>query len=492
MKDYTTEQRIPVVWGVDKNYVLQAFVVMRSILLNSQARYQFILLTIDSIDEEVEKLTVILKGEYNNFEVSVMDIDSARLEGAVIHNKHLSMATYFRLLIVEMLREYDKCIYLDCDVIVHGDLKELYEIELEDNYLAGVKDCHIIEDTPYEIDHQCSIGLPTRDRYINAGVLVMGLRKMRQDEIIFRFMEQLKRENRYEDQDILNVCCYPFIKTIPLKYNLFHFYLGEGIKCLYSLSYDKQDFAFDHEAPYILHMGGIYKAWVDFDVKGACEWWEIAKVFSASESYQFYWQKCENNCMHDKLLYMISRAKESKCIVIWGYSKNGKRLCDTLLEYQLEGEIFFVDNNEVFLGQNYRGKPVIEFSYANRELTDVLWIVSCQISHGEVIRQLIDNGVNEKNIIRYEEPYMDYLYLLSRYESAYDNMVAGIARREYVCRFPDINMREKYIKDIMNNPLQHDKEYTYLAEKYNFSYWFELWHKERAGNEDNSYYGMPK
>ncbi len=72
MKDYMNEQRIPVVWGVDKNYVLQAFVVMRSILLNSQERYQFVLLTIDSIDEEVEKFTVILKREYNNFEVSVI------------------------------------------------------------------------------------------------------------------------------------------------------------------------------------------------------------------------------------------------------------------------------------------------------------------------------------------------------------------------------------------------------------------------------------
>lgn len=42
----------------------------------------------------------------------------------------------------------------------------------------------------------------------------------------------------------------------------------------------------------------------------------------------------------------------------------------------------------------------------------------------------------------------------------------------------------------MNNPLQHDKDYSYLAEKYNFSYWFELWHQKRVINEDNSYHGM--
>lgn len=77
-------------------------------------------------------------------------IDPTCFEKAQICNTHLSKAAYFRLLIPELIREYDKCIYLDCDIIVHGDLKELYEIELGNNYLAGVKDCHIIADIPRE------------------------------------------------------------------------------------------------------------------------------------------------------------------------------------------------------------------------------------------------------------------------------------------------------------------------------------------------------
>ena len=55
---------------------------------------------------------------------------------------------------------------------------------------------------------------------------------------------------------------------------------------------------------------------------------------------------------------------------------------------------------------------------------------------------------------------------------------------------PDRNDREQYIKDIMNNPLQYDTEYTYLAEKYSFKYWLETWQEERLENEDNSYHGM--
>lgn len=473
------EQSIPVVWGLDKKYVLQAFVVMRSILLHSTEQYRFFILTTDCIDEEVREFTAVLEKEYDNFRISVKTIDSMWLEGARIYNNYLSVAAYFRLLIPEFVREYDKCIYLDCDLIVHEDLKELYEVELENNYLAGVKDCHIIVDTPYEKEHQRIIGLPARDKYVNSGVLVMNLKKMRQDRMVSSFMVQLKKENWYEDQDVLNVCCYPFIKVIPLKYNLFHLYLGDAIKHLYGLPYDKQDFAFDHDVPFILHTTAIYKAWDDLSTKGADEWWQIAEVFSASESYQFYWQRCHKKIMKDKLPDVIRRAKESSHIAIWGYSKYGKCLYDILSEYQLDNVEYLVDNNELVWGQTYRGIPVTGFDFIDREANSILWIISCQISYEEVMKQLKRNGVNENNMIRYEELFMTRSYLLSRSERAYNSMVAGIAEREYICKFPDMNDRKQYIKDIMNHPLRYDAEYAYLAEKYNFSYWFETWHREK-------------
>ena len=40
---------IPVVWGLDEKYVLQAFVVMRSILINSKKNYHFFILTAENI-----------------------------------------------------------------------------------------------------------------------------------------------------------------------------------------------------------------------------------------------------------------------------------------------------------------------------------------------------------------------------------------------------------------------------------------------------------
>ena len=54
-------KKIPVVWGLDEKYVLQAFVVMRSVLMNSKEDYHFFILTADNIEEEVENYTEILR-----------------------------------------------------------------------------------------------------------------------------------------------------------------------------------------------------------------------------------------------------------------------------------------------------------------------------------------------------------------------------------------------------------------------------------------------
>lgn len=420
------DNRIPVIWGLDKKYILQAFVVIRSILLNSKEMYHFLILTADNIEDEVTEYTDILKSEYNNFEVSVRMVDINCFSDARIYNAHLSKAAYFRLLIPELVPEYDKCIYLDCDLIVHGDLRELYAVELEGNYLAGVKDCHVIEDNPYEIEHQRVLGLPTRDKYINSGVLVINLKKIREDDVIPRFHEQLKKENWYEDQDVLNYCCYPLIKILPLQYNLFHFYLGRNIKFIYHLPYE---FDFNHDRPFILHMGGRYKPWSNFEFSGSDEWWQIADVFSESESYHSYRKTCKEAETQKEIREIVKRAEESEHVVVWGYSEYGMKLCDILLEFQLNNVVAIADNNEIEWGEVYRGIPVKGPDSIIEKYDNIFWLISCQVSYPEVIEQLKNSGVNEDNILRYVNrkiKYKDKVYLLALHEDAFDRKLARI------------------------------------------------------------------
>lgn len=463
--------RIPVVWGLDKKYVLQAFVVMKSILKNSNENYHFFILTADNIEDEVKEFEDNLRTGYNNFELSVEMVDINRFSNAQIHNEHLSKAAYFRLLIPEMLPDYSKCIYLDCDLIVYGDLKELFEMKIEGYYLAGVKDCHIIEDTPYEMKHQQILGIPSRDRYINSGVLLMNLDKLRQDDMVGAFLEQLKNENWFEDQDVLNLCCYPFIKIISLKYNLFHFYLGSHIKFLYELPYDKQAFDFDHNHPFILHMGADFKPWNSFSVRGSKEWWNLAEIFSRRQSYQEYLQKCQKTEKYNEIQDLLNKARTSEHIVIWGFGKNGKQLCDLFHEYQLENVEAFADNNTALLGEEYRGVQVRDLSSIIKEYHNILWIVSCRFAYDEIAKKLKDKGVDQKSILHYRNPYEDRMYLLSLAEEAYESEIDKIADMEYIRLISDRTERRNYIYEIIRNPSIHTEEYAYLEEKYCFKYW---------------------
>lgn len=467
------EKKIPVVFGIDEKYILQAFVVMRSILMNSQEHYQFFILSFDNITDDVREFADILKKEYANFEVSVRTVDMSLLNEAKICNQHLSKATYFRLLIPELIKECDKCIYLDCDLIVYGDLQELYAIELEDNYLAGARDCHIIENTPREEEHERILGIPSRDLYVNAGALVMNLKKMREDGLVECFLRQIKKVNWYEDQDVLNVCCYPYVKNISLKYNMFHFYLGKNMKFLQNMPYKKEELEFNYEKPFIVHLGGSDKPWNSYRVKKSKEWWQIAEIFASSNSYQLYNQRCLEEEKFDEIENMIEKSKQYDCVVVWGYSPNGKRLCDILLEYELDNFKAIVDNNSKVWGEKYQGIPVVECDSIIKQYNHILWLISCQVSYKEVILQLRTKGVLEQNILRYINRYEDMLHLLAIDEHAYNNKVEEIAGMEYVKMIQDKNERKIYIKGIIDQSEKNEKEYTYLAKKYNFKYWLE-------------------
>lgn len=464
---------IPVVWGIDRKYILQAFVVMYSILKNSEEEYYFFILTADNIEKEAEKFADILKKKYSNFKVSVISVDTDCFARTQVFNLHLSQATYFRLLIPKLLPDYKKCIYLDCDIIVFGNLKDLYDIALEDNYIAGVRDCHINAVTPRGKEHQKLLGIPSLDNYINAGVLLMNLEKIRQDRLLSLFLRQIEKINWYEDQDVINICCYPYIKILPLKYNLFHFYFGKNIKFLYRFPYEKRDFDFEYDNPFILHMGGAYKPWLNYAFTGSREWWNLAEIFESSPEYQYYRQRCENENRKNTMLDIIDKAKGRKCIAVWGYSTYGKYLCDFLLKYQLDAFIVIVDNNESVWGKRHRGIYVCGFEAVTEKYDDIFWIISCRKAYGDVKAQLKAAGVADEDMMHYINQFDDSMYLLALQKDSYDSEIDKIADMEYVRQIPPLDERRKYIKDIIKSPLLYLEEYAYLEEKYHFDFWIQ-------------------
>ena len=101
-----------------------------------------------------------------------------------------SIGSLYRILIPELLPEYDTALYLDCDIIVQNDLSKLFSIDLGENLLGGVRETLI----GANIDHFKSLELNDPTWYINSGFLLMNLKEMRRVNFSKQMMDLLQTE----------------------------------------------------------------------------------------------------------------------------------------------------------------------------------------------------------------------------------------------------------------------------------------------------------
>ena len=108
-----------------------------------------------------------------------------------------------------MFPEYDKGIYIDSDIVVPGDISELYNHELGDNLIGACADKSVVDVPELAKYMEEAVGV-NRYEYINSGVLLMNLKEMREKEFSKKFLTLL---NKYHfdciapDQDYLNAMC---------------------------------------------------------------------------------------------------------------------------------------------------------------------------------------------------------------------------------------------------------------------------------------------
>ena len=66
---------------------------------------------------------------------------SSRLAGYVLQAKqHITTETFYRFLILDILKVYPRVVYLDCDMIICHDVAELYDTDMGDNQIARALD----------------------------------------------------------------------------------------------------------------------------------------------------------------------------------------------------------------------------------------------------------------------------------------------------------------------------------------------------------------
>ena len=139
--------------------------------------------------------------------------------GVAIWPSHLTAATLLRFLLPSVLKDIDRVVYLDCDLVVLKDITTLYDTDLLDFPLAACLDFWLTGAPPYappivgwgvgEWHKFLSevVRLVDCKAYFNSGVLVMDLKRFRNTGLIHaaeEFLEQTNYKTVFVDQDALN------------------------------------------------------------------------------------------------------------------------------------------------------------------------------------------------------------------------------------------------------------------------------------------------
>lgn len=203
-----------IIFCINNTYVRFVSVTILSILENNKSNIKFYVLSND-IDAYSKKHLKKLIGGYPNASIEFMYVENKIFLDFKLNIKYISVETYYRYVIADFFPNMDKCLYLDADVIVNGDLNKFYNTNIDNYYCAGVKDLYI-----QEIDYTQKIGL--RGLYINAGVMLFNLYKIREDNMIHKLFDntrKMKDKIIYQDQDVINITFNGNIKEVDSVYN---------------------------------------------------------------------------------------------------------------------------------------------------------------------------------------------------------------------------------------------------------------------------------
>ena len=220
---------IPIFLSSDNNYAPFVATIMASILSNTNSFIEFYVLDGGITSKNVEKIQS-LKNNFSNFSVEFIKIDYEKYFKDLKVKNHWTKAVYTRLLIPNIKPNINKTIFMDVDIIITGDIANLYNEDLEDYALGAVWE----QWAEYGINKQHKIRMQLSDnhKYFNAGVLLIDCTKWRDNNILeklFDIAEKYKDCLELQDQDMLNKYFDNNYKVLEQKYNYLttNFYVND-------------------------------------------------------------------------------------------------------------------------------------------------------------------------------------------------------------------------------------------------------------------------
>ncbi len=221
----TVKDTIPVFFSIDDQYAPCLAVALKSLICNANPKNNYRLIVLhQKLGEEHQKRLGALSTDFARVEFISMEgklneiVDHA---GSRLRCNYFTLTIFFRLLIADMFPQYDKGIYIDSDIVVPADIAEMYQIDIADNLIGACSDLSIMEVPIFMryLDEVIGVG---GKNYINSGVLLLNMRKLREVSMGRRFLELFNKyhfDSVAPDQDYINSMCKGKIYYLPKEWD---------------------------------------------------------------------------------------------------------------------------------------------------------------------------------------------------------------------------------------------------------------------------------
>lgn len=248
-------EKINIVCASDNGYISHCGALIVSIFENNKSNKICVYVLTEDINFQNRKLLLKCASDYNQ-EIEFVDIPVGIFNSYPMEVQslgYINYSTYYRLLIPELLPNLDKVIYLDCDMLVLADLSLLWDLNIEQYAIAGVKDA-----LNNQVAAPARLGYDSHYSYFNAGMGVWNLyflRRINFSEKVKDYVRKNYEKIQFHDQDILNAILFGFFLEVGMEWNLMGAFLRGKDFVIHSKELECI------KTPKIIHFADVLKPW---------------------------------------------------------------------------------------------------------------------------------------------------------------------------------------------------------------------------------------
>lgn len=254
-----------IVYVANDKYARHLGVSIYSLLDNNSPKNEIniYVLSMGMSQDSKEKLKFIAQSFAANICIKELTDITERF-GYEVDTGKFDISAMGRFFIGDMLPDdMDRVIYLDCDTVVINSINHLWQVNLKDKVVGAV-----IEPTIYK-EIKADLGLGDDNAYFNSGVLVIDLKKWRQEKVgrqLIDYYKEINKSSLFCDQDAINRVLKKKISILSPRYNFMTNYRYFKYRDLVAMSktyaiYSKYIFKKAKEHPAIIHFAGDERPW---------------------------------------------------------------------------------------------------------------------------------------------------------------------------------------------------------------------------------------